>query len=70
MQEIETTREHPFYVEGWHTYYVSDSGVLVHNMCAVTVKVGSIKSESGIGSQQTPHQKALLDLAREAESVA
>ena len=24
-----------FEVEDWHTYYVADSGVLVHNMCAV-----------------------------------
>ncbi len=45
-----------FQVEGYHTYYVSNIGVLVHNMCSEP--------------RRTADQQALHDLAREIERNA
>ena len=57
--EIEQLKEpvevYNFEVKGWHTYFVSALGVLVHNMCAATTpstktltdSVGKIANETG-----------------------
>lgn len=44
-----------FEVEDYHTYYVGEAGILVHNSCA---------------PKQTGDQKALLDLAKESAKQA
>lgn len=45
-----------FEVEGFHTYYVTDCAILVHN--------------ANCGKEQTPDQKALGDLAKEIDRNA
>ena len=45
-----------FQVADYHTYYVTDAGVLVHNKCG--------------DRQRTPDQQALADLAKEANQNA
>lgn len=52
LTEAETT--YNFEVADFHTYYVSDSKVLVHNMCAN-------------GKRFTEDQQAVIDLANEAK---
>jgi hypothetical protein len=39
-----------FEVEGWHTYYVSDSAVLVHNTC----RMGGANAAVGVVDKLTP----------------
>ena len=48
------TKVYNFEVEGFHTYYVGDSAVLVHNSC---------------GMPNTPDQDALIQLAKDAEKT-
>ncbi len=43
-----------FEVEDWHTYYVSEEGILVHNMCMMTPN-----GESGSGSKIITSQSQL-----------
>lgn len=50
LEKPETT--YNFEVEDYHTYYVADSKVLVHNMCAK-------------GKEFSDEQKALIELAKE-----
>ena len=65
IEKLETpVATYNFEVEDWHTYYVADSGVLVHNMCAVnnTAAVNSATSggESGSGSGEVLGDDALV----------
>ena len=42
LSEPETT--YNFEVDDFHTYYVTESNVLVHNMCAIEVRTGTSKN--------------------------
>ena len=44
-----------FEVEDFHTYYVGDTSVLVHNKC----------SNGSVGKRNTPDQDALIQIAKE-----
>ena len=55
-----------FEVEDYHTYYVSDSSILVHNMCAR----GKKNPKYRITGRLTENQDALLKIAQEAEDNA
>ena len=66
-----------FEVEDFHTYFVGESSVLVHNRCtgdelaSTSIKANNEKVNIGNNSKrQTPDQKALYDLAKEAERKA
>ena len=44
----EPIKVYNFEVEDFHTYYVSEQKVLVHNMCGVTTKASSVKTSSTV----------------------
>uniref|UniRef100_UPI0003B4E2F3 Hedgehog/intein hint domain-containing protein n=1 Tax=Butyrivibrio sp. AE3009 TaxID=1280666 RepID=UPI0003B4E2F3 len=66
-----------FAVEDYHTYFVGDNEVLVHNMCAADIVEGANAVQNAgentvenISKSQTPDQKALFDISKEAVQQA
>ncbi len=53
-----------FEVEDWHTYYVAEQGVLVHNVCYT-------KTLEGVSERTTSENSAILgnNLAKEGRAV-
>ena len=56
-----------FAVEDYHTYFVGENDVLVHNMCATSNHSESIPLNQ-VNKMNTPDQSALIKLAKEAKS--
>ena len=55
-----------FEVEDWHTYFVGNDGVWVHNMCG-SESVADDAINAGKDLRNTPDQDAVLKLAKEAK---
>ena len=43
-----------FQVEDYHTYYVTDSGVLVHNMCYEPIRKNDMRAVINLGEAEAP----------------
>ncbi len=57
-----------FEVEDWHTYYVSEEEILVHNMCAMTPpsgNVGTFRSQELLDSHYNKHGAEFGDISKE-----
>ncbi|NEU05775.1 hypothetical protein [Clostridium senegalense] len=52
-----------FEVSNWHTYFVSDAGVLVHNTCSMGSANGAAKASNEYRSASLREIKRQLDIS-------